>query len=226
MPGVIDSLGLLNRALKPSAVTVSAILPAAKRVWNPSAASTSASAVRMAVATRRSPQMDTLPKGDGKELHKRDAIMDPIMLDKEITFASLSVRGHISKELLATFMENNLNRFDVKQIVSIMKLLGRRSKLNSNSDMLTTYLPAIANRIEALPASKWSFDEISEVIYGLQCLSEMDLGVQNVLLAMTNLSHSLLQKTELKHSSTNYRNVGRTLPSDEMNISANTFPIE
>ena len=85
---------------------------------------------------------------------------------------------------VTAFVETNLHICTNRNIADLMSKSGKVSRRNRKTSYLQQHLPAIALRIKELILLPWSYRDICNVVYGLQCMTESDHGVLDILESM------------------------------------------
>ena len=78
-------------------------------------------------------------------------------------------RNFCNEMLFNKFIIEDLQDCNISNIARFMRLAGKKSKSKSN-DYLRGHLPLIASRLRTSISSSWTYMNISNIIYGLQCL--------------------------------------------------------
>ena len=81
------------------------------------------------------------------------------------------------------FIENNLKNLTQSNLADLMSISVKVSKDLKRATLLKKHLPSLATQLKKL--NIWGFRDASAVIYGLQYMSETDLGVLEIIETMT-----------------------------------------
>ena len=111
--------------------------------------------------------------------------------DIDIIFADRRVCDPL---VFANFIEEKLPECSISNIALFVRLAGKKSASKSHV-LLRQHLPGIASRLQKLShSSSWRLNDISSVIYGLQCLTAEDPGYLDIVGTVTKIAGGILLK--------------------------------
>ena len=84
-------------------------------------------------------------------------------------------------------------------IANFMRIAGKRSRNNTALHMIRR-LPDLSRKLDSMESSVWSYREISNIIYGLQCCKESDEGYLTIMLTMSKIATLTAMRGEMIQS--------------------------
>ena len=97
------------------------------------------------------------------------------------------------------FILDHLSRCSTGNIADLMHISVKVTKKSKKISYLKVHLPVIASKLKTFSAAGWKFRDISTIIYGLQCFSEDDDGLIDILSLMTDLAaQGIAENQQLK----------------------------
>ena len=94
-------------------------------------------------------------------------------------------------ELLADCSKSDISNF--------IRIAGKRSRNNTALHMIRR-LPDISRKLDSMASSVWSYREISNIIYGLQCCRESDDGYLAIMSTMSKIATRTAMRGEMIQS--------------------------
>ena len=102
--------------------------------------------------------------------------------------------------LFANFIEDRLPECSTSNVALFVRLAGKKSVSKSHV-LLKQHLPTIAMRLQTLLySSSWRLNDLSSVIYGLQCLTAKDPGYLDIAGTIAKIGSRILPKTNTSSS--------------------------
>ena len=92
-----------------------------------------------------------------------------------------------------SFIAENIKSFDYQNLSELMRLSVKPSRV-ARVQLLGKHLPSIAVELQLSNLRKWTFKEISFIIYGLQGMDQNDPGALEVIEIMTKIATKSIQK--------------------------------
>ena len=82
---------------------------------------------------------------------------------------------------------------------NFMRIAGKRSR-NNTALLMIRRLPDLSRKLDSMVSSVWSYREISNIIYGLQCCRESDDGYLTIMLTMSEIANRTASRGEMIQS--------------------------
>ena len=98
-----------------------------------------------------------------------------------------------------TFVDELLADCSKSDISNFMRIAGKRSRKNTASHM-TRRLPDLSRKLDSMVSSEWSYREISNIFYGLQCCKESDDSYLTIMLTMSKIATRSAMRGEMIES--------------------------
>ena len=103
----------------------------------------------------------------------------------------LSDKSPLDKAALSDFFENRLDECNIANFAILVRLSGRISDSGSNI-ILKDHLPMVAERLATLQSGIWSFNDISQLLFGLQTFTVNNQGYLHILSTMESITGASL----------------------------------